>query len=47
MAINAVPTNWKPSLKIRLACEIIVSPANVAAVAAKKKTHDETFLSAR
>ena len=47
IAINAVPTYWNPSLYIKLVWEIIVKPANVAAVAAKKNTHEETFLSAK
>ena len=47
MATNAVPTYWKPSWKTRLVCDITVNPANVAAVAAKKKTQDEMFLFAK
>ena len=47
IAINAVPTYWNPSLKIKLDWEIIESPAKVAAVAAKKKTQEETYLSAK
>ena len=44
IAIKAVPTYWKPSLKIKFVWDITVKPEKVAAVAAKKKTQEETFL---
>ena len=47
IAMNEVPTYWKPSLKINPVWLRVISPAYVAAVAAKKKTQDETFLFAK
>ena len=47
MAMKAVPTYWKPSWKTRLVWDIAVNPANVAPVAAKKKTQEEIFLFAK
>ena len=45
--MNDVPTYWKPSWKIKPVWLKDTKPANVADVAAKKKTHDEIFLFAK
>ena len=45
--MNEVATYWNPSIKINPVWLNVISPAYVAAVAEKKKTHDETFLLAK